>query len=63
MKLSGRGNSEWPLYRADDYCVPLEMPPGADDEERIASVAAQLEEIAQLIDPSGPTYLVATGSQ
>jgi len=56
-KLGGRGNSDWPLYRADDYCVPLEMPPpGADHEARLAFVVAQLEEISQLIDPNGPTY-------
>ena len=64
VKLGGRGNSEWPLYRADDYCVPLEMPPpGANDEERITCLVTQLEEIAQLIDPSGPTYPVLTGAQ
>ena len=63
-KLGSRGNSDWLLYRDDDYCVCLEMPPiGADDEARIASVVAQLEEIAQLIDPDGPTYPVATGAQ
>ena len=63
-KLGSRGNSDWPLYRDDDYCVCLEMPPiGTDDEARIASVVAQLEEIAQLIDPDGPTYTVAKGAQ
>ena len=63
-RLGNRGNSDWPLYRDDDYSLHLEMPPsGADDEVRISSVVAQLEEIAKLIDTDGPTYLAGANAQ
>ncbi len=39
-----------------DVCVPIVLPAGADREATLDAIVAELESIAQLIDPSGPTY-------
>ena len=39
-----------------DFCIPVPIPPGADDESALNSIVAQLTAIASRIDPNGPTY-------
>lgn len=39
-----------------DICVPIDLPAGADCEATLKSIVAKLECIAEIIDPSGPTY-------
>lgn len=43
-------------FRDYDFCIPIPIPPGADDESALNSIIDQLTEIARQIDPTGPTY-------
>lgn len=38
------------------FCAHITIPPGADNETALNAIVAQLTQIAQLIDPNGPTY-------
>ena len=38
------------------FCAHITIPPGADNESALNAIVAQLTQIAQLIDPNGPTY-------
>ena len=46
---------EWET-RFDRLSAHITIPPGADHESALNSIVAQLIQIAQLIDPNGPTY-------
>ena len=37
-------------------CVPIDLPAGADREATLHAIVAELERIAKIIDPDGPTY-------
>ena len=43
-----------------DVCVPVLVPVAADREATLEAIVAELEHIAQLIDPDGPTYRKTT---
>ena len=38
-----------------DVCVPIDLPVGADREATLHAIVAELERIARIIDPNGPT--------
>lgn len=40
-----------------DVCVPIDLPVAADRRATLKAMVAELERIAQIIDPRGPTYL------
>ncbi len=44
------------VWGKDCPCVPIALPDGADTEATCHAIAAELERIAKLIDPDGPTY-------
>ena len=44
---------EW-LHK--EVCVPIALPAGADRAATIDAIVSELERIAKLIDPDGPTY-------
>ena len=50
--LAERG-LEW---LGEEVCVPIALPAGADYEATLNAIVAELECIAKLIDPNGPTY-------
>ena len=39
-----------------DLCVPIPLPAGADRSATVEAIVNELENIARLIDPDGPTY-------
>ena len=39
-----------------NVCVPIELPAAADSEATLDAIVGELECIAKLIDPNGPTY-------
>ena len=39
-----------------DVCLPIALPEGADHRATLGSIVAELECIAKIIDPHGPTY-------
>ena len=43
-------------WRSKEVCVPLELPVAADRGATLDAIVAELERIAELIDPDGPTY-------
>ena len=43
-------------FRSRSFCIPLPLQPGADDDTALNAIVAQLTQIAELIDPNGPTY-------
>ena len=45
-----------------DFCIPIPIPPGADNDTALNSTVAQLTQIAKLIDPNGPTYKDASNA-
>ena len=49
----GEPGLEW---LSPDICVPIELPAGADREAPLHAIVAELERIAKMIDPDGPTY-------
>ena len=42
--------------RSDGVYLPIDVPPGADREKTLNAIVTELERIAELIDPKGPTY-------
>ena len=42
--------SGWEVY------LPIVLPAGADRDKTLDCIVAQLEHVAELIDPEGPTY-------
>ena len=44
---------EWP---SEQVWVPIVLPAGADRDATLNTIVTQLEHIAKLIDPNGPTY-------
>ena len=50
---------EWP---PKDFCVPIDLPAGADRKATLQAIVAELERIAKLIDPNGPTCRAARDS-
>ena len=40
----------------EHVCVPIDLPAGADCEATLHAIVAELERIARIIDPNGPTY-------
>ena len=47
-------------WLSGDVCVPIVLPAGADREATLDAIVAELERIAKLIDPNGPTYPEST---
>ena len=45
----------WKLY-GREKSLPIELPAGADHDETLDAIVAQMERIAKIIDPNGPTY-------
>ena len=43
-------------WRSEQVCVPIVLPAGADRDATLDAIVAELERIAKLIDPDGPTY-------
>ena len=43
-----------------NVCVPIEFPAAADSEATLDAIVRELERIAKLIDPNGPTYRSST---
>ena len=43
-------------WRSKQICVPIALPAGVDTEATRDTLVAELERIAKLIDPDGPTY-------
>ena len=43
-------------WRDGDAHIPIDLPTGADRAKTLEAVTAQLERVAELIDPDGPTY-------
>ncbi len=56
-RLGQAGESEW--ERRDQYVyLPIVLPAGADSQAPGDTIVAELERIAKIIDPKGPTYLL-----
>lgn len=52
--LGGLAESlEW---LGEDVCVPIALPLGTGADETLEAIVAELERVAKLIDPDGPTY-------
>ena len=43
-------------WRSGDVYLPIDLPVGADHDKTLDSIVTQLERIAELTDPEGPTY-------
>lgn len=43
-------------WRSKEACLPIDLPSGADREATLDAIVSDLERIAGLIDPNGPTY-------
>ncbi len=43
-------------WRSKEVCVPIVLPVAADRESTLDAMISELERIAKLIDPDGPTY-------
>ena len=43
-------------WRSGQVCVPIVLPTGADTDATLDAIVAEVERIAKLIDPDGPTY-------
>ncbi len=43
-------------WRGDEVYLPIDLPAGADRDKTLNAIVTQLERIAELIDPEGPTY-------
>ena len=54
-RLEGRLHTGM-AWRSGEAYLPIELPPGADSEKTLNAIVDQLERIAKLIDPEGPTY-------
>ena len=55
-RLEGCLETKLSLRGDDAVYLPIDLPPGADRDETLNAIVAQLERIARLIDPEGPTY-------
>ena len=44
------------VWGSDYTCVPIALPTGADRDATLDAIVAEMERIAKLIDPDGPTY-------
>ena len=55
-RLEGCLETKLPWRRDDEVYLPIELPAGADRDQTLNAIVAQLERIARLIDPDGPTY-------
>ncbi len=55
-RLEGRLETKLTWRSDDEVYLPVELPRGADREKTLNAIVAQLERIARLIDPEGPTY-------
>ena len=53
LKSMAETGLEW---RSHQVCLPIVLPEGADRDNTLDAIVAQLERIAELIDPEGPTY-------
>ena len=47
-------------WLSSEVCVPIVLPAAADSEATLDAIVAELERIAKLIDPNGPTYREST---
>lgn len=43
-------------WRSKQICVPIALPTGADRDATLDAIVTEMERIAKLIDPDGPTY-------
>ena len=43
-------------WRSTEVYLPIILPTGADHDETLNAMVSQLELVAELIDPEGPTY-------
>ena len=57
--LRCRAESELEWYPGQ-VCVPIALPTAADSEATLNAIVSELERIAGLIDPNGPTYRRST---
>ena len=44
------------VWGSGQVCVPIVLPTGADTDATLDAIVAEVERIAKLIDPDGPTY-------
>lgn len=57
---AGESELEW---RGSEVLLPIVLPEDADDQTTVNSIVAELERIARLFDPEGPTYPNAHASR
>ena len=43
-------------WRRNEVHLPIALPAGADRDKTLSAIVTELERIAELIDPEGPTY-------
>ncbi len=55
-RLEGWLETKLTWRRDEEVYLPIELPPSADRDQTLNAIVAQLERIANLIDPKGPTY-------
>ena len=55
-RLEGCLETKRPWRGDDEVYLPIELPTGADSDKSLDAIVTQLERIAKLIDPEGPTY-------
>ena len=60
LDQAGESEFEW---RGSEVLLPIVLPEDADDQTTVNSIVAELERIARLLDPEGPTYGDAGGSR
>ena len=53
--LNGLDEQGWNLNGAE-ISLPIALPAGADHDTTLGAIVAQMERIAKIIDPNGPTY-------
>lgn len=59
LDRAGESELEW---RGTEVLLPMVMPAGADGQATVDTIVAELERIARILDPDGPTYRDARGS-
>ena len=57
LGTKARSGLEW---RPGNVCLPVALPDAADSEATLDAIVRELERIAKLIDPNGPTYRSST---
>ena len=55
-QAKGPGRDGAGVAKRGRYTCQLILPVGADHDKTLDSIVTQLERIAELIDPEGPTY-------